>query len=183
MMTDYADLELALHRRDAGTWRVEARYSQQDSDADINAPGSLTVTIDANRLRQLEDDEVAYGQALGEALLGGDVGAVYRQAVAAAHAQGLLLRVRLFVGPSAAELHALRWETMRDPRDGTSMLSSERIVFTRYLSSNDWRPVRLRPKSALRALVVVAGPSDADQFGAGRSLAPVADHQFPLQLR
>jgi hypothetical protein len=172
-MTDYADLEIGLHRRDGVTWRVEVRYSQQESDADINVEGALTVDIDPVELHELELDPEAYGRTLGQALLGGDVGDAYRQAIAAAQTQGVTLRVRLFVGPSATALHGLRWETMLDPRDGSPLLTDENIVFSRYLSSNDWRPVRLRPKSALRALVVVSGPTDLDRFQA-RDLAPVA---------
>jgi hypothetical protein len=173
-MTDYADLEIGLHRRDSATWRVEIRYCQEGSDADINPSGALTVDIDPDELRQLADDEVAYGQALGRALLGGGVGDAYRQAIAAAQGQGVTLRVRLFVGPSAARLHTLRWETMLDPRDGSPLLTDENIIFSRYLSSNDWRPVRLRPRSELRALVVVAGPTDLGTFDIGHVLSPVA---------
>ncbi|HET6921424.1 MAG TPA: CHAT domain-containing protein [Jiangellaceae bacterium] len=172
-MTDYADLEIGLHRRDGVTWRVEVRYSQQESDADINVEGALTVDIDPGALKELELDPEAYGRALGQALLGGDVGDAYRQAIAAAQTQGVTLRVRLFVGPSATALHGLCWETMLDPRDGSPLLTDENIVFSRYLSSNDWRPVRLRPKSALRAVVVVSGPTDLDRFQ-NRVLAPVA---------
>jgi CHAT domain/SIR2-like domain len=172
-MTDYADLEIGLHRRDGVTWRAEVRYSQQESDADINVEGALSVDIDPRVLNDLEPDTEAYGRMLGQALLGGGVGDAYRQAIAAAQSQGVTLRVRLFVGPSATALHTLRWETMLDPRDNSPLLTDENIVFSRYLSSNDWRPVRLRPKSALRALVVVSGPTDLDRFQA-RILAPVA---------
>ena len=107
-MTDYADLEIGLHRRDGVTWRVEVRYSQQESDADINVEGALTVDIDPSELEELELDPEAYGRTLGQALLGGDVGDAYRQAIAAAQTQGVTLRVRLFVGPSATALHGLR---------------------------------------------------------------------------
>jgi hypothetical protein len=55
-MTDYADLEIGLHRRDSATWRVEIRYCQEGSDADINPSGALTVDIDPDELRQLADD-------------------------------------------------------------------------------------------------------------------------------
>jgi CHAT domain/SIR2-like domain len=172
-VTDYADFEIGLHQRDGVTWRVEVRYSQQESDADVNIEGPLTVDIDPNELDQLIPDFPAYGRALGQALLGGAVGDAYRQAVAASQSHGVTLRVRLFVGPSATTLHRVHWEAMLDTRDGSPVLTDENIVFSRYLSSNDWRPVRLRPKSALRALVVVSGPTDLDRFQA-RVLAPVA---------
>jgi hypothetical protein len=101
------------------------------------------------------------------------VGEAYRQASVAAQSEGVTLRVRLFVGPSAAVLHALRWEAIRDPQDGSPLLTDENIVFSRYLSSLDWRPVGLRPKSALRAMAMVASPSDVGDFGGDRQLAPV----------
>ena len=174
-MTDYADLEIGLHRRDGRTWRVELRYSQPQTDADIrlDADGPLVAAIDPDDLVGLQDDEEAYGRELGGALLAGRVGEAYRTAVATSQARGATLRVRLLVGPSAAALHALRWETMRDPRDGSPLLTNENIVFSRYLSSMDWRPVGLLPKSSLRALVMVAGAENVDEYGGGRELAPV----------
>ena len=55
------------------------------------------------------------------------------------------LRVRLFIGPSAPELHNLRWETLIDPTTNlagdsataTPLLTNENIIFSRYLSSLD----------------------------------------------
>ena len=72
------------------------------------------------------------------------------------------LRVRLLIDPSAHELHQLHWETLRDPQDGALLFSGENIVFSRYLSSYDWRPIRLRPQADLKALIVVANPSGLD---------------------
>ena len=61
---------------------------------------------------------------------------------------------------------------MCDPQDGSAFLTSERLLFSRYLSSLDWRPARLRPKADLRALVVVSSPTDvADYRPGGRPLA------------
>jgi CHAT domain/SIR2-like domain len=172
-VTDYAELEIGLHWRDGVAWRAEVRYSHPGSDADIDPEGSLSVNIDLDELRQLQPDAPAYGRVLGQALLGSAVGDTYRKAIVAAQSQGVTLRVRLFIDRMATPLHGLRWETMLDPRDGKTVLTDENIVFSRYLASNDWRQARLRPKSALRALVVVAGPTDLDRFEA-RTLAPVA---------
>lgn len=173
-MTDYADLEIGLHARDLDTWRVEFRFTQPHTDADtrLDSRGPLVVTIDPAGLQAYAEDDRAYGQSLGEALFAGPVGEAYRQAKVAAQSQGITLRVRLFVGPSAASLHSVRWETIRDPDDGSPLLTDEAIVFSRYLASNDWRPVGLRPKSQLRALALVASPSDVGEFSE-RDLAPL----------
>ncbi len=74
------------------------------------------------------------------------------------------LRMRLVIGPSAQELHSLYWETLILPQSTAPLSTNETILFSRYLSSRDWRPVRLRPQSALRALVMVASPSDLDRY-------------------
>ncbi len=68
----------------------------------------------------------------------------------------------------------MRWETLRDPETDRSLLMDDNILFSRHLGSFDMRPVRLRSKTALRALVAVANPSDlAQRKPGGRTLAPI----------
>src|SRR5207253_2316993 len=86
-------------------------------------------------------------------------------------------RIRLFIGSSAPELHNLRWETLRIPdQPAASLLTNENILFSRYLSSLDWRPIRLRTEAALKTLVVIANPSQLAEGkvrSEGRQLMPV----------
>ncbi|NJM12703.1 MAG: CHAT domain-containing protein [Synechococcaceae cyanobacterium SM1_2_3] len=84
-----------------------------------------------------------------------DVGSIFAQACST----DAPLRLRLFVGTDAPELHNLRWETLRHP-DGRPLLTGERVFFSRYLSSYDWRPVRQRSLNELRALVMIANPAN-----------------------
>jgi hypothetical protein len=84
------------------------------------------------------------------------------------------LRLRLLIGPSAAELHSLRWETLRDPHSGAPLCTGENVLFSRYLSSLDWRPVRLRARSSLSAVALVANP--------GNLRTNKACHQLPRTL-
>ncbi|MFL5803457.1 MAG: CHAT domain-containing protein [Roseiflexaceae bacterium] len=162
----YADLELNLHRRDADTYAVEMRFTQPDSDADVRLMAEAAlVRFDTTRLRELSADAVAYGQALSASLFAEQAVAIaFAQARASAQSLDVPLRLRLFIGPSAPELHGLRWETLRDPQDGSALLMGEQIFFSRYLSSGDWRPVRLRPKGQLRVLVAIANPSDLGRY-------------------
>jgi len=171
-MSEYADLEITLNRWNADTWRVELRYSQPDSDADIRlAPGTPSlVRFDPVQLQMLALDAPAYGALLGANLFGdANVKAAFAQARANAQSLDASLRLRLFIDSAASELHALRWETLRDPADGSSLVTSERILFTRYLASQDWRRVKLKPQAALRALVFIANPSNLADY----ALAPV----------
>jgi CHAT domain/SIR2-like domain len=158
-VTAYADLEIGLHRWDADSYGVDLRCSRPDSDADLQVVRG-GVRFDLDGLRTLSLDPVAYGRLLGENLFSNrDIQTTFREARSNAQSRNAQLRLRLSIHPSAPELHGLRWETLRDPRDGAALLSNEEILFSRYLSSLDWRPARLRPKADLKALVVIANPA------------------------
>ena len=167
MTTNAAELEISLHRRDADRYRVDLRFHQPDSEADVRpaAQELSPLRIDHDALLRAVDS-AAYGRELTQRLF---VEAGVERALAgartAAESQDATLRLRLFIGPSAPELHALRWETLRDPVNGEPLLTNENLIFSRYLSSLDWRPVRLRPQADLTALVAVAGPLNAPEWG------------------
>jgi hypothetical protein len=70
-------------------------------------------------------------------------------------------------------LHDLRWETLHDPQTDSLLATNEQLLLTRYLSSFDWLPVRLRARANLRALVLIANPTNlADYQPGGKQLAP-----------
>lgn len=175
-MPEAADLEIGLHRRDVTSYAVDLRFVHPQSDADVRLlRGSdlPLVRFDYDHLRSRILNTVAYGQALTQSLFSDpELVAAFGQASAAAHTLDVPLRVRLFIGPSAPDLHALRWETLCLPGSTDPLLTNEHILFSRYLSSTDWRPVRLRPKRDLRALVFVANPTDIEAY----QLSPVDVH-------
>ncbi len=111
-------------------------------------------------MRQFEADPTGYGQALAHSLFAdAAVRKAFAEARATAQTLNCPLRLRLRIDPGAPELHCLRWETLCDPEDNSPLCTSENLLFSRYLSSGDWRSVRLRPKAELRALVVIANPN------------------------
>ena len=165
-MTEVADLEIGLHRRDADSYAVEFRFIQPGSDADIRLSPDTRATahFDFDNLRWAVFDARDYGHLLTQCLFADpDVRSAFAQATASARALDVPLRLRLLIGPSAPELHALHWETLLDPQDGSWLGTGEDLFFSRYLGSLDWRPVRLRPKGQLRALVMVANPADLER--------------------
>ena len=171
-MTEFADLEISLHRREVNSYVVELRFSQPGSDVDIRLGQGQPVLaqFDIAALRSLIPDPKAYGQALTQSLFSDPtMQTAFAQARASAGSLDAPLRLRLMVGASAPELHHLHWETLRDPQEGSPLCTGENLIFSRYLSSLDWRPVRLRPKGDLRALALVANPSDLGTY----NLAPV----------
>ncbi len=164
--TNYTELEIGLHRVDAGTgnYVAELRFTDPASEAEV-PPERGPVVLDPTELLTLHLDPDAYGRTLADGLFHADnVRDLYARARTATEAQGGFLRVRLLVGPTALELHALRWELLADPETQSPLATSERTLFSRFMVSRDWRPVRLRPKAALSALVAVAAPSDAERY-------------------
>jgi hypothetical protein len=174
-MDTYADLEIDIHRRDSTHYSVELRFNNPRSDV-INRFASTLPTMqfddDALRVREVAPD--AYGSTLTAQLLADqDVRSRINEAIAVAEADDLFLRFKLFLGPSASELHTFRWETLMHPQRPDPLLLNERVLFSRFLSG-DWRTVKLRARTALRALVVIANPSDLNEYAPdGNVLAPV----------
>ena len=110
-----ADLEIRLERNDADTYSVELKFMASDSEAE-SVSGRQLVRFDFNHLLSLALDDIAYGQLLSRSLFA-ELGTRKAFAGARANAQAarVPLRVRLFIGLDAPELHSLRWETLRDP--------------------------------------------------------------------
>jgi len=169
-MSEYTELEIGLHRRETGLYALDFRFNQPDSEADIRLGQELQASIDLDTLNSLTHDPQAYSLALSQAFFADpNVQSAFNQARSSSQSLNLPLRLRLLIGPSAPELHSLRWETLRDLQDQAPLFTGENLLFSRYLSSLDWRPIRLRPKGDLHALVVIANPSNLADF----NLAPI----------
>jgi hypothetical protein len=169
-MDEYADLEVGLFPRDSESYTVDLRFSLPGSEVDVVPTRQLPlVEFDQVKLQALEYDAAAYGQQLSAMLFTEPARAVFDAARASADTAGAPLRLHLRIDPRASELHRLRWETLRDPQTGGLLLASETVLFSRYFTSLDWRPVRLRPKGDLHALVVIANPANLAEY----QLAPI----------
>lgn len=168
-MADYPELELMLSRQRPESYSLLLRFSRPDSDAD-KAPLYGDAPLDLAALQAVELEPIAYGRLLGQALFA-DAGlkAFFLQARHISEALDKPLRLRLFVSPGVPELHSLRWELLRDPDTDRPLASDQNLLFSRYIDSRDWRPVRLRPQSALRTLIAVANGNNLDAY----QLAPV----------
>ena len=161
------DLELTL--RAAGshyTVTLHCRPTASSAPIDTSATPAL-IAIDQARLHALVLNPAAYGLALGQMLLTDPLLArLVAQARAIAQQRNVPLRVRLTLAPDAVELHALRWETLRDPStpDAPVFTMGAQVCFSRYLGSADWQPVGLQPDGPQRALVLLACPSDLADY-------------------
>jgi hypothetical protein len=166
-----ADIELTIHRHDQQNYAVDFRYSDSDpysqSEVRLGAGQAAYATFDFAALDELRElgDMKAYGQALTDSLFRGEeLRTALAQARAAVEQMRGSLRLRLNIHPAAGELNTLRWETLLDPQGGICFSTDQNIHFSRYLASMDWRPVRLRAKGELKALVAVAAPQGLDAY-------------------
>ena len=172
-----ANLEIFLFRRDAGNasvrYGIELRFAAAGSENEKAASGATPLDTDDPEFRARGLDPAAYGSYLADRLLAEPaIRSFFDQARAAAQAQDASLHIRLAIGADAAELHSLRWEMLRLPGGASvsaAALTGEKLTFSRYLATLDWRPVRPRSAADIRALIVIADPSDATRF----RLAPV----------
>jgi hypothetical protein len=173
-MADYTDLEINLGYCDGESYTFELRFRDPDSHDDI-PPYRGPVHIDFDSLRQSQLSPEAYGQCLTNSLFDKpEALAEFKNACIRTLESDKTLRLRLHIDRHVSELHSLRWETLRDPRSGAALLTSERILFSRFLPSSESRPVKLRAKGDLRALVVIANPTNVTAFNSdGRQLAEV----------
>ncbi len=162
--TAHAELEIGLHRSEIGTYQVELRFCDPQSEAEI-PPALGTASLDLAQLLALQHEPAAYGKALTEALLQDEsVRELYQRARSVVGARDACLRLRLLVAVSAPELHRVRWELLADPESETPLACSEKTPFSRFLLSHDWRPATLPAKGELRALVAVAAPSNLAKY-------------------
>jgi hypothetical protein len=58
--------------------------------------------------------------------------AAFAEARGIAEALEASLRLRIFIGPSAPELHGLYWETLRDLDGDAHLPMSERVLYHRH---------------------------------------------------
>src|SRR5262249_29146090 len=122
--------------------------------------------FDFDPLNDVLDDIETYGSRLTDSFFAHpNVKAAFEQARTSADLLGVPLQVRLLIDSNEADLHNLRWETLRDPKDSSLLATGDRILFSRYLRSPDLRPVRVRQRSNLvRALVVIANPRNLNKY-------------------
>jgi hypothetical protein len=169
MPTPFADLEIRLRPHHSGGYVVGLRFSRSDSETLDETEAELPVAFDLDALRAAENDPSRYGQLLTDSLFANAlVRDKFAEAGAIADGLGAPLRVRLFISRGAPTLDALRWETLRHPADGAPLASSERVLFSRFLSNDDWRTIRRVPRGELKALVAVANPTRDVGTGPGQ---------------
>src|SRR5690348_8924036 len=111
----YAQLMIRITPELGRRCRVELTFTQPGSNAPTEWSGHALFDLDS--IREVQNDIDAYATRLSESLFKEDaVREGFRLAQALAGAQQL--RLQLYIDTDLADLHTLRWETLRTP-DGT----------------------------------------------------------------
>ena len=163
-----ADLYIFVSSPVDGQYRVDLRYFQPDDQTEKNSAGGAAVfALDDLRANARKAD--AYGELLRQAVFGEAAdprSQYYSQSLANAQGAGQELRLRILIDRSARKLQDLRWETLRGWDVGQAPPVTQFLApignrpFSRFLPSDDWQRVELRPRANLSALVFVANPTD-----------------------
>jgi hypothetical protein len=160
-MNSCLELEISLSRHYRGKYAAQVRVNDPQAQF-LRAPERGVIRLHEDELLNKANNPAAYGQQLFDDLFAPEnVQRLYDEVRAIAQKENRPLRLRLFIERDAPELHDWRWETLNDPRPGGgSLLTNERILFSRFLSSNSWEAAPLRAEGDLRALVVIANPGN-----------------------
>lgn len=166
----YAELLIRVTPELGRMCRVELAFTQPGSSAPTEWSGRAIIDVDAIRAAQNDVDE--YATALSSALFS-DEEVRKGFALAEVLAGNQQLRVRLYIDSDQSDLHTLRWEMLRTP-SGTPIATGDRLLFSRYLRSPDFRRVSVVPEHDLRALVLIANPTNLADYGPeGTPLQPI----------
>lgn len=169
--SQFIDIEISLDRKYFRTpqdskeieYEVEFRSSAPDESTDLRGVG--TASFDLDRLASLQQDSLAYGKALSQSLFVEPIHELFATARANADSTQSPIRLRLLIKPEAAELHILGWEKLTDTGEEEALLTAnENLPFSRYLLSKNWRSVNRRARHDLKALVVIANPSNLAEY-------------------
>jgi hypothetical protein len=179
MARDHAEFEIVLRWRHADdAFDIGLAYDDPSDPQDRRDYVDEPLTIETTALLDLITDPDEYGETLGQYLLKlPKVRSFYDKALATADDRDIPLHLRLLIDPRAPlRYHQIRWEAIRDPLDGSRIATRHNVLFSRYLSTPDWRPVPLPPWHRLKALVVIANPRDLaekNRVGTNVRLEPV----------
>lgn len=163
VMSSY--LEIGIYTRDTKRYSAELRFSSPGNETEVRTICNLPVFFDRDRFRAFELDDKAYGALLSESLFAdSEFRTVFAEACASSQQSEMAVRMSLLIGPGALELHDLRWELLQHPITHECLATNQNILFSRYLTSYDWRKVSSSSRRNLKALVFIANPIDLEEY-------------------
>ena len=179
MKQNTVDLEFGLlWRREYEAFDVTLHStSASEEDQHIEVPHSPLKLNPDDFAGLAGGDPEEYAQELTKSVFAVEEVREFLLAVAnLADSDDMPLHVRLLLDPGApGAYHALRWESLQDPRDRKPIALQPRMSMTRFVNAQGWRRTRLRRRGDLHALIIAADPDPGTLSGFtpnGRELVP-----------
>jgi hypothetical protein len=168
MEASYDVLSISVRREGEKSYRVEVSYTDPTSQAEVAHEGG-DAAIDMGELLKHQMAPAEYGRELARQLFSdARVKAHFIKVESVIEGKDRFLRIVLRIDPSARELQSLRWEWLCHPDTPHKALStSEKVLFSRFMVSTDFRPVTLRDRGKLTALIAVSAPADLKDYDLG----------------
>jgi WD40 repeat protein/energy-coupling factor transporter ATP-binding protein EcfA2 len=150
-------LEITIQRNKEKSWPVILTRTRTRDFLPVRTDGTFSLDIETF-LQDAFSPE--YGQMLGQAFFQGKIKDAFISALTSARAASESLRLLLFI--EAEDLRELRWERLTAPIDDgwVSLAGNQQVLFSQYLPSTTDRRFPPIGRRDLRALVLVAAPSD-----------------------
>lgn len=150
------DVELIIAGAPSALVTVSLRVELPSRRVDL-AEG-VSMLLDEALLLAHGNNPEQYGAALSGQLFVPELREAWQRAHGFAEGEKGSLRVRLVLHGND-ELHAIRWELLRDPLTGVPLAHSERIRLSRFLSSSSLGALQTSSYPDLKAVVAVANPA------------------------
>jgi len=156
--------EIIIQRKSGDSWPIVVEYSRPRILLPLRAEGNLHLA-EADLQQQISwlGQPQQYGTLLGKALFQDEIRDAF---IGAVRESEDCLRVLLFIEAADKELRTLRWERLCAPLDeGWQMLAlNQRVPFSLYIPATTDRRFPPIGRRDLRALVLVASPSDSKKY-------------------
>ncbi len=156
--------EITIQRKSGDNWPIVVEHSRFGELLPLRSEGSLELTAENfQQLTSFLGQPKDYGTLLGKTLFRDDIRDAF---VGAMRESEEALRMLLFIEASDPELRTLRWEKLCAPIDGDWQLLAlnQRVPFSFYIPAITDRRFPPIGRRDLRALVLVASPSDSQKY-------------------
>ncbi|MDZ8185312.1 MAG: CHAT domain-containing protein [Nostoc sp. ChiSLP02] len=156
--------EITIQRKSGNNWPIVVEHTRFGELLPLRSEGNLELTPENfQQLTSLLGQPKDYGKLLGKKLFLDDVRDAF---ICALRETEEALRMLLFIEASDPELRTLRWEKLCAPVDGDWELLAlnQRVPFSFYIPAITDRSFPPIGRRDLRALVLVASPSDSLKY-------------------
>jgi len=156
--------EITIQRKSENNWPIVVEHTRFGELLPLRSEGTLElIPENFQQLTSFLGQPKDYGTLLGKTLFRDDVRDAF---VGAMRESEEPLRMLLFIEASDPELRTLRWEKLCAPIDGEwdLLALNQRVPFSFYIPAITDRRFPPIGRRDLRALVLVASPSDSQKY-------------------